>query len=266
MPEREISLGVAGPRAHARGSDDVTSSLDAAAVLVSETFTSLQGEGKLAGVPSWFLRLSGCNLRCVWCDTPYASWNPEGERRTVAGLIEEAKASGVRHAVVTGGEPMIFPQLPAICAGLREAGLHVTIETAGTVFPEDWACLACDLMSISPKLANSTPRSDPRDPSGAWTARHEARRLNPPVLGRLIAAFPDRQLKFVVASPADLPEIESLIASLPAVAPEEVMLMPEGVITPGPAATGWIVQTCLERGWRYCHRLHIDLFGNTRGT
>jgi 7-carboxy-7-deazaguanine synthase len=235
-------------------------------VLVSETFTSLQGEGKLTGVPSWFLRLSGCNLRCVWCDTPYASWSPEGERRAVASLLEEARASGVRHAVVTGGEPMIVPQLPAICAGLRGAGMHVTIETAVTVFPADWSGLACDLMSISPKLASSTPRNDPRDPSGAWTARHESRRLDSGVLAGLIRAFPDHQLKFVVASPADLAEIESVLASLPAVAPSDVLLMPEGVTSPGPGSTGWIVRTCIEHGWRYCHRLHIDLFGNTRGT
>ncbi len=235
-------------------------------VLVSETFVSVQGEGKLTGTPSWFLRLSGCNLRCTWCDTPYASWDPEGEKRSVASLLDEAKSTGVRHAVVTGGEPMIFPQLPLICAGLRDIGIHVTIETAGTVFPGDWTDLACDLMSISPKLANSTPADDPRDPLRVWAERHERRRLDPDVLNRLIAGFPDRQLKFVVASPADLGEIEELLSRLSGLGPGDVMLMPEGVAVPEPASVRWVVQACLERGWRYCHRLHIELFGDTRGT
>ncbi|MEM8756362.1 MAG: 7-carboxy-7-deazaguanine synthase QueE [Planctomycetota bacterium] len=233
---------------------------------VSETFVSVQGEGKLTGVPSWFLRLSGCNLRCRWCDTPYASWDPEFERRTVEDLIDEASRSGVGHAVVTGGEPMIFPQLPAICAGLRERGMHVTIESAGTVFPEDWSDLACDLVSLSPKLANSTPLDDPRDPLRVWAERHEARRLDTGVLSRLIAGFPDRQLKFVVTGPDDLAEIDGLLGGLSGFEPGDVMLMPEGTVLPEPESVAWVVQTCLDRGWRYCHRLQIELFGDTRGT
>jgi 7-carboxy-7-deazaguanine synthase len=121
-------------------------------------------------------------------------------------------------------------------------------------------------MSISPKLANSTPRGDPRDPSGEWARRHEARRLDAAVLQRLIDAHPSRQLKFVVASPADVPEIDALLGSLRGWAAEEVMLMPEGVTPPAAQARAWITRTCVERGWRYCHRLHIELFGNTRGT
>lgn len=240
-------------------------------VLVSETFVSLQGEGKLTGVPSWFCRLSGCNLRCGWCDTPYASWAPEGTKRSLESLIDEARESGVRHAVLTGGEPMIFGILPTLCAHLRDAGMHITIETAGTVFPEDWADLACDLMSLSPKLANSTPRDDPRDPGGAWAERHEARRLDPGTLARLVDAFPDRQFKFVVAGPGDLPEIEALIHDVRARAsvdlpPGDVMLMPEGVTVPEPERVRWVVDACVERGWRYCPRVHIQLFGDTRGT
>ncbi len=236
-------------------------------VLVAETFTSLQGEGKLTGVPSWFVRLSGCNLRCSWCDTPYASWNPEGAKRTVAELAAEALESGVRHAVVTGGEPMIFRELPELCAALRDKGMHITIETAGTVFPDEWMDLACDLMSISPKLANSTPaRTDARDPLGVWHDRHEARRIDVGVLGRLVAGFADRQLKFVVGSPGDLPEIEGLLAELGGVSPGDVMLMPEGTKPPEAGTTDWVIRACVERGWRYCRRLHIDLFGDTRGT
>lgn len=249
---------------------------------ISETFTSIQGEGALTGVPSFFIRVSGCNLRCAWCDTPYASWNPDGAPRSIDAIIHEARAAGggggvggVRHVVLTGGEPMMFAQIHPLCAGLRAIGMHITIETAGTIAPPPPSPLpACDLMSISPKLANSTPSpADPRDPSGRWSERHEARRLNPAALQALLDAFPSpaRQLKFVVAaSPAllraDLAEIDALLATLRGVTPADVMLMPEGVAVPRPEQVACIVEACLQRGWRYCARLHLHLFGNTRGT
>ena len=232
---------------------------------ISEAFLSLQGEGKLTGVPSWFIRLSGCNLRCSWCDTPYASWKPEGEKQSIGDIVRAAVNSGARCAVVTGGEPMIFQKLPDLCAQLRDAGMHITIETAGTVFMP----APCDLMSISPKLSNSTPRNDPRDPTGAWAKRHEARRLNPEALLQLIDASPDRQLKFVVTSEADLAEIDELLAAIEKTVrldPADIMLMPEGATTPDPDSVRWVVDLCLARGWRFCHRLHAQLFGDTRGT
>jgi len=235
----------------------------AAFIPIAETFYSIQGEGVLTGVPSYFIRVSGCNLRCAWCDTPYASWSPEGGPVAVGELVARARASGARHAVVTGGEPMMFPAATALTGALHEAGLHVTVETAGTVFREVHA----DLMSLSPKLANSTPsEGDPRDPSGLWPARHEQRRLDFAALQRLIDAYPVRQLKFVVTGPGDLAEIEAILARLTGWRAEEVLLMPEGVSPPGEELRGWVARTCLERGWRYAHRLHIELFGNRRGT
>jgi len=234
---------------------------------VAERFISIQGEGKLTGVPSWFVRLSGCNLRCAWCDTPYASWKPEGTQRTVEELVSEAVAArdaGVTHAVVTGGEPMMFEGSERLVSELDRAGVHVTIETAGTIFRE----LPARLMSISPKLSNSRPPQS----AGEWAARHEARRINIPVLQQLLDRYPQRQLKFVVtphtdlAPSTDLAEIEAILASLRGVAPEDVMLMPEGVSLPTREQARTIASLCVSRGWRYCHRLHIELFGNTRGT
>lgn len=242
---------------------------------ISEVFLSVQGEGKLTGVPSLFIRTSGCNLRCGWCDTPYASWDAATDadtaQVTIDDLLERAAESTADHVVLTGGEPMILPGILELTDCLKEGGFHVTIETAGTIdrlkgpdgqlrFP------ACDLMSISPKLRHSTPVGDPRDPSGRLAEKHERTRLNIPALQSLLDAFPDRQLKFVVAGEDDLAEIDELLGRLRGFRPSDVLLMPEGTRVPPPERVRWVVDTCLERGWRYCHRLHVELFGNTRGT
>src|ERR1043165_4534894 len=120
---------------------------------VAEIFYSIQGEGKLAGMPSAFVRASGCNLRCVWCDTPYASWEPEGEGVSVDEIVRRVIAYGGRHTVVTGGEPMIMPDIGELCERLKEAGQHVTMETAATGDAPGRVGLA----GLSPKLRNPTP-------------------------------------------------------------------------------------------------------------
>ncbi|MGD9790472.1 MAG: 7-carboxy-7-deazaguanine synthase QueE [Phycisphaerales bacterium] len=230
---------------------------------IAETFSSIQGEGTLAGVPSFFIRLSGCNLRCVWCDTPYASWSPEQTPRTIASLVDEASASRARHVVITGGEPMLFGGLIDLCRALHACGLHITIETAGTVLPPgfDREPPTADLMSLSPKLSNSMPASD-----SGWRERHESRRSNFGVLRTLIDAYPTHQLKFVVQGEHDLGEIDGILSELPTVRAQDVLLMSEGVTPATSAAKAWISRVCLERGFRYGPRLHIDLYGNTRGT
>lgn len=225
---------------------------------ISEVFPSIQGEGILAGVPSLFIRVSGCNLRCVWCDTPYTSWEPEGEDWPLSRLLEWLNSQpGYRHAVLTGGEPMLFSEIEPLTRAIRELGLHITIETAGTVLRN----VACDLMSISPKLSNSTPW---RRASAEWADRHERLRIQPTTLAALMRGY-EHQLKFVVSSPADLPEIEQLTQQLGARA-DRILLMPEGV---DPAALNeraqWLVEECKQRGWRFCPRLHVMLYGNRRG-
>lgn len=226
---------------------------------IVETFVSVQGEGRLAGTRSWFVRTSGCNLRCSWCDTPYSSWRPESEQRSIDDLVEEFRGSAAAHAVVTGGEPLLLPGVASLCARLRSAGAHVTIETAGTV----WLEVECDLLSVSPKLSNSTPGDDA---GPGWAERHEQRRINLPALQRLLDAHPSRQLKFVVESEGDLAEIEDLLASLRGVEPRDVMLMPEGTTPEALAARAFVEGAAADRGWSVSPRLHILLFGNTRGT
>jgi 7-carboxy-7-deazaguanine synthase len=227
-------------------------------MLISEMFASIQGEGILAGVPSLFIRLSGCNLRCVWCDTPYTSWNPEGARQTVSEVMNWVRSrAACRHVVVTGGEPMLSEEVVELTAALRREEFHITIETAGTV----WQPVSCDLMSISPKLANSTPW---HRESGRWGQTHERLRIQPDVLSRLMAEF-SYQLKFVVSSPGDLQEICDLAKTLNAPA-HSILLMPEGT---DPASlmerSAWLVDVCKQTGFRYSPRLHVLLWGNRRG-
>ncbi len=232
---------------------------------IQERFVSLQGEGMLVGVPSAFIRVAGCNLRCQWCDSPQTSWAPVGEMTAVDELVAWC-ARGPRHVVLTGGEPLLFPAMGQLSCALRANGHHVTFETAGTVWLEG---AAADLMSLSPKLAHSTPHA--RDPEAA--VKHETRRLQPEILRRLMANYP-WQLKFVVRTSAlelaaDLREIESLLGELK-VCPQDrgrVLLMPEGTrpeLLSG--AYESLVQTCIERGFRLGERLHIAIFGHRPGT
>lgn len=224
---------------------------------LSEIFYSVQGEGSLVGVPSVFIRTSGCNLRCTWCDTPYTSWAPEGEDYKLDHIVAEVKRFGAAHVVLTGGEPMIAPEIVSLAAQLGELGLHVTIETAGTVFQR----LHCDLMSISPKLKNSVP-VDRED--GRWAAQHERLRYQPAVLRRLKAEYA-HQFKFVVSSPSDLDEIDAIAGELP-LQPGNVILMPEGIDSQTLQERGrWIVEICKQRGFRFSPRLHVDLWGVRRG-
>jgi len=227
---------------------------------IAEIFYSIQGEGLLAGVPSIFIRTSGCNLRCHWCDTPHASWKPEGPEMSVGEILKKLTEWNCDHVVLTGGEPMIAPDLPELATALKKQKKHITIETAGTILPNS---IPCDLASISPKLSNSTP-SPERDP--AWAKKHESTRLQPEVISEWISKY-DFQLKFVVSTENDLAEIKGLLSRLPAVPLHQILLMPEGIDVKTLAARSpWLVDICKREGFRFCPRLHIELFGHTRGT
>lgn len=224
---------------------------------ISEIFYSIQGEGMLAGTPSVFVRTSGCNLHCSWCDTPYTSWQPEGEELALEEILARVTRYRAHYVVVTGGEPMIAPEIVPLTEALRQMRLHVTVETAGT----DFAPVDCHLMSISPKLSNSTPFEREE---GRWAAQHDRLRSRPEVLKRFMAAY-EYQLKFVVAEEDDIVEIKALVTRLQA-NPQRVVLMPEGTdaeLLRERAA--WIVELCKQEGYRFSPRLHIDLYGNRRG-
>ena len=227
---------------------------------IAEIFHSIQGEGLLAGVPSIFIRTSGCNLRCHWCDTPYASWKPEGPEMSVEEILKKITDWNCDHVVLTGGEPMIAPDLPELAAVLKKQNKHITMETAGTILPNG---IPCDLASLSPKLSNSTP-SPERDP--AWAKKHEATRLKPEVIAEWIRKYPF-QLKFVLSSENDLLEIKDLLSRLPPVTSDRILLMPEGIDVKTLATRSpWLVDICKRESFRFTPRLQIELFGHTRGT
>src|SRR5262245_61758103 len=166
---------------------------------VAEIFYSVQGEGLLVGVPSAFVRTTGCPLRCVWCDSPYTSWQPEGETLSVDQILERVATYPTKYAVITGGEPMVAAGIDALCQRLRDAGHHLTIETAAVAFSP----VACDLASLSPKLSNSIPHH--RD-GGRYALKHDEQRLRPDVI-RAFMGHCDYQLKFVVDREQDIGEI-----------------------------------------------------------
>ncbi len=231
-------------------------------MLISEIFHSVQGEGELTGVPSVFVRTSGCNLRCAWCDTPYASWRPEGESMDVEEVVRRVLGFPAAHVVLTGGEPMAAKEMPLLAARLREHGKHITIETAGTLPP---AGIACDLASISPKLANSTPAAGTISP--AWIERHERTRFQPEVIREWIERVPfpaevrGRARRTTCGNPAMLAEIGGNVP------PWKVLLMPQGIDLETLAVAGKPHSRSVQDRWLpLLHRLHIQLFGNTKGT
>jgi len=240
---------------------------------VAEIFRSIQGEGRLTGTESIFVRASGCNLRCGFCDTPYASWAPEGDDLSVDEILDRTAqlARGtaekpspvrhipVRHVVVTGGEPMLFAELIPLCARLRRDGRHVTIETAGTLYLP----VECDLMSISPKLSNATPTADR---GTRWARRHETNRHAADVIRRLVAEY-DYQVKFVVDNLEDCREVEQYLAEFPEIDRSRAMLMPQGTDVSQLAATAeWLEPYCREHALAICPRRQIEWFGSQRGT
>jgi 7-carboxy-7-deazaguanine synthase len=224
---------------------------------INEIFYSLQGEGSLAGAPSVFVRAAGCPLRCRWCDTKYAWTKEAGRPHSAAEIVEQVRRWPCRFVVVTGGEPMIQSDLPQLVRELKAAGKHVTIETAGIAYIPD---MPCDLMSISPKLSNSVPDD------AKLAAKHQNSRLDLAVLGELIDNY-SYQLKFVVDTAADLPEIAGTIEKLGNVDSEKVMLMPRAATRDELLAKSLIVaDLCKQTGFSFSQRLHVLLWNNQRGT
>ena len=220
-----------------------------------ELFTSIQGEGVSSGVPSVFIRLSLCNLRCTWCDTKY-TWDWEHFRPAEQIVTLEPKEvlakvpAGVGNAVITGGEPLMQQRaLVPLMEGLKAKGMRIEVETNGTIIPEETADLV-DQWNVSAKLENSGNAPEEREVADAlsWFAAH-----------------PKAYFKFVVARPEDLAEVRSLVERY-SLARQRVLLMPEGTDPATIMERGrWLVERCVEEGFRFTTRHHILLWGDKRG-
>ncbi|MDB2239229.1 7-carboxy-7-deazaguanine synthase QueE [Halorubrum ezzemoulense] len=236
---------------------------------INEVFYSLQGEGTLAGVPSVFVRTSGCSLRCWFCDSYHTSWEPTGAWRDVDSIVEEIQShEQAGHVVLTGGEPLIHEESVELLERLAAGGYHTTVETNGTIHRD----APIDLASISPKLASSTPTPE-RDPKGEgeWEEKHEQNRIDMDALSQMVDDY-ETQLKFVVTDESDLPEITDLVdrvreATATTVADDDVLLMPEGMTREQLDGTrSEVAELAMEYGYRYTPRLHVDLWNDAPGT
>lgn len=261
-----------------------------------QTPGTVQGEGKLTGIPVLFVRTSTCNLRCMWkdenghinkCDTPYSSFDAETNHVDVNDIISiiENNARMIKHVVVSGGEPTIQKRpLAELLSMLQSNGFHTTIETNGTLYDSDISKYT-NLVSFSPKLSNSTPTID-KDPTiGEWSKLHDKRRINIDAIQKYIndcyvqnvnglkqltmvrQPNKDFQLKFVVNQKSDIDEIKrDFLQHLYYVNPDDVLLMPEGILPEEiNAKSKWIIEACIENGWRFSTRLHSLVFGTKRG-
>lgn len=231
---------------------------------------TIQGEGKLNGIPSLFIRLAGCNLHCGWktddghfspCDTAYAAYDVQGAyNMEVEDICQTVvrNSGNLRHLVITGGEPLLQnKELKVLCSKLKEEGdFHITLETNATIYDEEVA-EHLDFFSLSPKLSSSHP------------GQHK------------ISVYPDRiqsfitharkyrkdfQLKFVYAKESDIPEIKELLSRLEDWRQEDILLMPLGTNAEMLRTnTHRTLEHCIRNGWRFCERLHISVFGDKPG-
>ena len=239
-----------------------------------EIFHTLQGEGPSAGSPAVFIRASRCNLHCVWCDTDH-TWNFEGtpwphrkdplpgyaKHRKAEATIEVAPAEAADiilshqcpRVVITGGEPLLQePAFLEMIDRIRDSvpGTVFEVETNGTLVPGAAFAAAVNQFNVSPKLANSGVA--------------ESLRIRPDAL-RHFASLPHAWFKFVIASPTDLGEIQSLRARYQ-IPGERILLMPEGRSADElDRNAARIAAICRDLGFRFCDRLHVRLWGDRRG-
>ena len=240
---------------------------------INEIYTCLQGEGKLTGVPHILIRVSGCRLRCQFansfCDTPYSSWAPEKGKYSYEDIHEfYNKHKSIKHTMITGGGPTLHSgMLIALCELAKEFKHYITIETEGSEYVETKG----DLISLSPKLSNSTPRPGTimsytgKVVTEKDKERHEKWRCNYDAMKSLITYHPDYQMKPVISSEKDLEEVKYLQEILD-VPNDMVYLMPEGL---EPKQLNerrkWLMDLCVREGYNFTDRLHIIAYGDIRG-
>lgn len=236
-------------------------------MLISEIFYTLQGEGFYCGCPSIFIRTSGCNLRCNFCDTYYTSWFTEGGKKTPDEIIKEIydQWGYVKHVVISGGEPTIQKDLPELVDKLIDKNHIVTIETNGTIYKEN---LKPSLFSISPKTNNSIPDETKYPKEAQYNQKQQTLHIKNNKLDNLhnyIKSDIPYQIKFVTIDENDLQEIDNIVDeySIPS---ENVYLMPEGFTKESQEKRALkVAEICKDKKYIFCPRIHVELWGNKRG-
>lgn len=259
---------------------------------IIESFISIQGEGLRTGRPTLFIRLNGCNLRCVFrnsagkvtscCDTPYASFEGSFEGKYTDDDVIKMLTNNpqVKDIVITGGEPLLNQtSLEIFIKKLREVrDFTLTIETNGTIVPSDYLLEQVDLWSTSPKLASSTPTVKDGKKYGVTEAQckyHNMHRINIIALATMLSEGHDCQLKFVYTGPECIKEIDEISKEITDYQTNHnmdvvnvndyIMLMPEGITSKAIIGkSDEVVNVCIEHGWTYTSRMHILIWGNVK--
>lgn len=240
---------------------------------ISELFYSVQGEGKRAGIPSFFIRTNHCNLRCKFtggnlCDTSYTSWFPDDKKNLgeveISDIVSEYKKYLCKDIVITGGEPAMYKdEMEELCNELKKIKpeCYITIETNGTYSGNFLKCI--DLISVSPKLKSSVPFNT------EFEKMHENNRLSIPVLKEINLMKKNKSLdvqwKFVFTGENDIDEIKELQKKV-GFDNEDIFLMPEGITKEElERKRGITLENCLKNNFNFTDRLHIIVWGNKRG-
>lgn len=259
---------------------------------VIEIFYSIQGEGRYVGTPSIFMRVSGCNLRCVFkgsiCDTPYSSFNPEkskyeNNQQILDDILKLLEKNPQADLVVTGGEPLLYQdELTWLFGQLMDEypELNITVETNGTIIPKNNFADYVDLFSVSPKLSTSVDTNHDVLITKEQVERHNNTRINITALARFY--YLQSVFKFVYSGPECVDEIKDLHKSIvdywnkkPMFSDSDLILsnlqdstylMPEGITQEQlNNSREECVNVCLEQGWKFTDRLHITIWGDKRG-
>lgn len=233
---------------------------------LSEEFLTLQGEGRFLGVPSYFIRTTGCNLRCAWknpddsvtvCDTPYTSFKPEkGYDLDMGSVLEKLTKSNAEHIVITGGEPMLQKDLGDVVEEFNGMGYKTTIETNGTIYRDD---IKGAFLSISPKLISSYAQAEEVHKRLHTQNNHFKENIK-----NYIQNY-EHQIKFVVNDEQDLNEIYKVQKEC-GIENKNILLMPQGItVKQLKDKSKWLFDECIKYGYTYAPRMHIDIFGDKRG-
>ncbi len=222
-------------------------------MIVNEIFYSIQGEGAFSGIPSIFIRFSGCNLRCSFCDTAHALDRRKGTHSTCDTILKKIDDYKARHVVITGGEPLLNESMEQFCQLLKKKGYYITIETNGTILPIE----TCDFWSVSPKFAHQQKRYKKTD---TILFENIVKHVN------TIVKAKNYQIKFVIKTPDEMSYIRDFLKKIDPFPHERVILMPEGTNRNSQVEKlEWISELCKTFGYRLIPRLHTIIWNDKRG-